>query len=204
MLTDVILDMQHRNWLKPRLPRPARGLFTFRTGGASRPPYASLNVGLHVGDDPEAVIANRTAIAEELGVNLHQFVFPEQVHSNRVAVVGPEMAGRGGARLDDVIAGVDALVTNQVGIALAVQSADCIPILFHDPVQGVIGAAHSGWKGTLGHIAAEVLAVMHHRFGSHAADVHAVLGPSIRACCYEVDTRVAGYFQEAFGTAYRC
>lgn len=174
-------------------------MFTFRQGGVSHPPYDSLNLGYHVNDDPELVEANRGICAGWLGGELADWVVPEQVHGTAVAAVGRQDAGRGSTKDSHPVPGVDALVTNQPGITLTVLSADCVPILFFDPVAKVIGAAHSGWKGTVGHIAREVLDVMQRSFGSSVADVDVWLGPSVRRCCYEVNDVVAAPVIQEFG-----
>ena len=122
----------------------ARFFFTDRHGGTSAAPYATLNLGGGVGDDPAAVAANRATVAERAGVPAERLVFMRQTHSRVVhtVVVG-----------ESVPSGVDGIVTAERGVALAVLVADCVPILARDPVAGVIAAAHAGRVGAAAGIA---------------------------------------------------
>ncbi|WP_018132779.1 peptidoglycan editing factor PgeF [Effusibacillus pohliae] len=179
----------------------AKALFTTRLGGGSTGPWHGLNVGLHVGDQAEHVIANRQLVCEELNVNLNQWVCGEQVHGNRVAVVQEGDIGRGSVSYEDALPGVDALVTNRPGIVLSTFAADCVPILLLDPVNKAIGAVHAGWKGTMSQVAKEAVHAMQERFGSDPAQLLAAIGPAIDACCYEVDERVFVPFVEEYPQA---
>ncbi|AIA03065.1 hypothetical protein DC74_2561 [Streptomyces noursei] len=111
--------------------------FTDRWGGVSAAPYEQLNLGGAVGDDPAAVRTNRELAARELGLDPAAVVWMNQVHGRDVAVVdGPWGEGD--------VPSVDAVVTTRRGLALAVLTADCTPVLLADPVAGVAGAAHAG------------------------------------------------------------
>ncbi|HCI82249.1 MAG TPA: peptidoglycan editing factor PgeF [Ktedonobacter sp.] len=88
----------------------------------------------------------------------------------------------------------DALMTNQRGVALALSFADCVPIVFHDPVQQVIGIAHGGWRGTARGVVMATVDAMRERFGSQPHDILAGIGPSIGTCCYEVSEQVRDLF----------
>lgn len=174
-----------RDWSKAGV---AAG-FSSRLGGVSAPPFDSKNLGFHVADDPAAVVANRRRVAEEIGIPLERFIYAEQVHGNAVAVVTGEDAGRGAWVQDQAIAGVDALVTAEKGLVLAVQTADCVPVLLADSDAGVIGAVHAGWRGaTAGVVPAAVERMV--SLGARPGRMRAALGPSVRGCCYEVDTPV--------------
>ncbi|MCL6515391.1 peptidoglycan editing factor PgeF [Alicyclobacillus sp.] len=186
-------------FIEPDWPSDAaRGLFSFRVGGVSLPPFHALNVGLRVADEPQRVIQNRAVCAARLGGEVDDFVIGQQVHGASVAVVTRDDRGRGARDADTAIPGVDALVTDCPGLTLAVMAADCVPVLFHDPVRRVVGAAHSGWKGTVAHVVRRVLEVMGEAYGTRAADVDVWIGPSIRRCCYEVDDPVADQVRAAF------
>lgn len=174
-----------------------------RKGGVSTEPGAGLNVGFHKDDQGSNVLKNREILAESLGISSQSFCFLNQVHGNQVAVVHKEDRGRGTKNYDDSIAKTDALVTNTTNICLNVLSADCIGILFYDPVKQVIGAAHSGWKGTVKKIAAETINVMQTRFGSQPKDILAGLGPGISPEIYEVGEVVEDAVKEAFGTTFQ-
>lgn len=175
----------------------ARGLlhgFSDRTGGVSRGPYAALNLGLHVGDDAACVLENRRRLCQAVHVDAGSLVVGEQVHGAQVAVVTRQDKGRGAFGLDDVLAGVDALVTDVPGIVLFALFADCVPVFLFDPRRRVVGLAHAGWKGTSAGIAARTLETMAEAFGSRPEDCLAAIGPSIGPCCYEVGDDVAARF----------
>lgn len=168
----------------------AKAAFTTRLGGVSSGPWMGLNLGLHVGDKREDVIANRELTACEWGVSLDQWVCGEQVHGNRVAVVKQDDRGRGARAHEDAIKGVDALVTDVRGVVLATFAADCVPILLLDPVQKAVAVIHAGWKGTMQQIAKETVRTMQEAYGSRPEHLLAAIGPAIDDCCYEVDQHV--------------
>ncbi|WP_438433428.1 peptidoglycan editing factor PgeF [Gorillibacterium sp. sgz500922] len=183
-----------------RFPLLAAG-FTSRTGGESADPYASLNCGLHVGDSPEEVVANRERTAAALATRLEDWAYAEQVHGSRVARVTAADKGRGTRERDSEFPATDAFVTNEPGVMLALLYADCVPLYFFDPVTRSVGLAHAGWKGTAARIAAETIRAMEREFGASASDIQAAIGPSIGQCCYEVDEGVVARMREALGEA---
>ena len=131
---------------------------TARSGGVSSGPYATLNLSLSVGDDPGCVRENRHRLAAGFGASLEDFVFARQVHGAGVAVVAEADRGSGTQSLDDAIGGADALVTTSPGVMLAILTADCVPIVLHDPVAGVLACVHAGWRGTVAGVTAATLA----------------------------------------------
>ncbi|MGU3501947.1 peptidoglycan editing factor PgeF [Mycobacterium sp. C31M] len=158
-----------------------RRVTTTRAGGVSVPPFDTFNLGDHVGDDPAAVAANRKRLAAALGLRPDAVVWMNQVHSDRVAVVdGPQPT------VDDT----DALVTSTRGLALAVISADCVPVLLADARAGVVGAAHAGRVGAQIGVVARTLEAMV-RLGANVADVSALLGPAVSGRHYEVPEEMA-------------
>ncbi|MGE5544781.1 MAG: peptidoglycan editing factor PgeF [Bacillota bacterium] len=161
--------------------------FTTRAGGYSTGPFTSLNMGLHVGDDKDLVVANRELVSHGLGFDLDRMVCCEQVHGNRVVVVNGEHAGRGAKSQSDALPGCDAMVTDCPGIFLTEFFADCFPMYFFDPEKRVVALAHSGWKGTALRIAEAVLAVMKNCFGCRLKDIHVFIGPGIGPECFVVD-----------------
>lgn len=165
--------------------------FTSRHGGVSQAPYATLNSGLHVNDVPEHVVRNRELIAEAVGQPFEAFTYAEQVHGNEVTIVSLQEKGMGRASRETAIQAKDGFITNEEGIVLCAQFADCVPLFFYDPVKRVAGLAHAGWKGTVLNISMATISLMTHTFGSQATNIRAAIGPSIRACCYEVDETVA-------------
>lgn len=174
-------------------------LVSTRLGGASRGPHASLNVGLKVDDDESAVLENRRRLLGAFGFEIERSVWGEQVHGDRVAVVGDEDAGRGALVAASAVPGADALVTDVPGLALCVTVADCAPLLLFDPVAGALGVAHAGWGGTVAKIAARTVETMAERFGSTPSDLRAAIGPSIGPEDYEVGDDVLGRVRQAFG-----
>ncbi|QQE80716.1 peptidoglycan editing factor PgeF [Alicyclobacillus sp. SO9] len=190
-------------WIRTNWPGDtARGLFSFRHGGVSEGPYASLNLGLSVHDNPHAVEQNRRIAAQQVGGDLEDWVLGQQVHGSHVAAVSLADKGKGIHHVHPPLPETDGLITNVPGITLAVLAADCVPVLFYDSERQVIGAAHSGWQGTVAHISVRVLEEMSRMYGTKPENVHVALGPSIRRCCYEVDERVAGKIRAAFGERY--
>ncbi len=161
--------------------------FTTREGGASAHPFDTLNLGRAVGDDPQAVRANRARVLETLGRSLADQVEASQVHGDRVAVVG--RADRGGNVPD-----VDGLITRDPAVVLAMHCADCVPLLLVDPVRGAVAAVHTGWRGTAAGAAPAAVGAMVGTFGSRPADLLAAIGPAIGPCCYEVDALVVERF----------
>jgi YfiH family protein len=162
--------------LIPTWPPGVRGVFTTRTGGASLPPFAELNLGTHVGDDPRTVRDNRARVAASVGLAPGRLVFMEQVHGATVALVDGPVAAPPVA---------DALVTRTPGLALVVMVADCVPVLLADPVARVVAAVHAGRRGVeLGVVTAALHAMQD--CGARPEHVHARLGPAIGGCCYEV------------------
>lgn len=152
------------------------GLFS-RHGGVSNGVYASLNFGLGAGDDDHAVHENRDIVKKRLGVDT--LLLAKQVHDKKVyALDGPLL---GDAQVD----GYDSLITNREGVGLVIQNADCQAILFYDKEKQVIGAAHSGWRGSVANIAAETVAAMEAEYGTNPAHLQVVVSPSLGPCCAE-------------------
>jgi len=173
---------------------------TTRLGGVSDGPYATLNLSLSVGDDPVHVLENRRRLAQPLGANVDDFVFARQVHGSGVWVVGEADAGRGAFSLDDAIPDTDALVTTAPRVVLAILTADCVPIVLHDPVAGVLACVHAGWRGTVARIPAATLAVMQ-TLGSHPSQVIAGIGPAASPARYQIGADVHQAVTKAFGEA---
>jgi polyphenol oxidase len=171
---------------------------TARDGGVSRGPYATLNLSLSVGDDPAAVRENRRRLAAGLGVDPGAFVFARQVHGARVRVVGEADRGSGALRLDDAIADADALVSTSPGVVLAILTADCVPIVLHDPAVRVLACVHAGWRGTAAGVTAAAVAAMQ-SLGSRPSDILVGLGPAIAPARYLVGPDVHQAVTRAFG-----
>ncbi|SEC82422.1 conserved hypothetical protein [Streptomyces sp. 2231.1] len=152
--------------------------FTDRWGGVSAAPYEELNLGGAVGDTPEAVRGNRELAAKSLGLEAGRVVWMNQVHGADVAVVDEPWGER-------PVPEVDAIVTVRRGLALAVLTADCVPVLLADPVAGVVAAAHAGRPGmTKGVVTAAVRAMT--GLGAEPEHIVARTGPAVCGRCYEV------------------
>lgn len=174
--------------------------FSSRNGGVSTGAYASLNLGLHVGDSREDVLKNRELWLEYFGTDWTQVVIGEQVHSNRVLWVENSDGGRGAASLETALPQVDGLLT-QSGLGLMAFFADCVPIFFYHPRIKAVGIAHAGWKGTVGKIALRMLEALAEH-GGHPEEARVALGPSIGVCCYEVDEPLAERFRSGFSETH--
>ena len=176
---------------------PLDAFVTGRAGGVSTGPYASLNLSLHVGDDPDLVIDNRRRAAAALGLALDDMVFCLQTHGRNVTVVGDADRGRGIVSLDDAVPG-DAVVTATPGLGLAVMVADCVPLVLYHPAAHVVAAVHAGWRGTVVRVAAAAVEAMT-ALGADPAGVLAGIGPAIVADRYQVGDEVADAARDCFG-----
>lgn len=169
------------------------GIFT-RHGGESPAPWASLNLGGNVGDDPKAVRHNHEKMYATLGVRDDLACSVWQVHSADVVIANRPVSNRRWLAL------ADGMVTDRLEIPLSMRFADCTPLLFYDPVQGVIGMAHAGWRGTVLGIGANVVHTMAESYGCKPAHIQAGIGPSIGPDHYQVGEEVVDAVRNYFGT----
>ncbi|MCZ6889103.1 MAG: peptidoglycan editing factor PgeF [Gammaproteobacteria bacterium] len=164
------------DWRAPapdwRAPATVGALATSRAGGVSRGAYSSLNVAHHVGDDPANVSANRAAVMSAAGVGKIQWL--NQVHASDVIEAGE-------ATLDDAPS-ADAAFTLQRDLALAIMTADCVPVLIADRSGTLVAAAHCGWRGAVGGVLPRLVEAL----PREASELVAWLGPGICGRCYEV------------------
>jgi YfiH family protein len=167
------------NW---NAPSHIHALTTTRLDGHSRPPYDQNNLALHVGDDENNVMANRSVLRKLLGLS-HEPVWLEQTHTNYCVVVEEE---------SNRIA--DAAVTRSKGLPLAIMTADCLPIVLCNQAGTEIAAIHAGWRGLVNGIIENTLAKMH----SHPETLIAWIGPAICHKCYEIGSEV----QKAYTNKY--
>jgi YfiH family protein len=172
------------------------GVFT-RLGGVSGAPFASLNVGLTVGDPVDNVYANRQRVASALGFSDDDAFTTWQVHGADVIVQRDRRPQSWPPPK------ADAIVTAERDLPLTMRYADCVPLVFYDPRQHAIGIAHAGWRGTLAGVGPATVRTMEAAFGSQPDDIVAGIGPSIGPCCYEVGPevveQVAGVFEDTGG-----
>jgi YfiH family protein len=165
-----------------------RRVTTTRAGGVSAPPFDSFNLGDHVGDDPAAVAANRNRLGTAIGLGPDRVVWMNQVHSARVEVVdGPRATP-----VDDT----DGLVTRTTRLALAVVTADCVPVLLADARAGVVGAVHAGRVGARDGVVARAVEAMV-TLGARPPDISVLLGPAVSGRNYEVPQSMADEVEAA-------
>ena len=173
--------------------------FTTRLGGVSTGAVGSLNIGIHRGDDPENVLKNYEILGNALGFAPKDTVLSHQTHTDIVLPVTDAHKGAGlfGPELPEC----DGLVTNTPGVALVIFTADCTPILLHDPVTGAVGAVHAGWRGTAAGIAQKAVQAMQTHYGCDPANIRAAIGPNIKQCCFETDGDVPKAILASLGEA---
>lgn len=169
--------------------------FTTRMGGVSRGRYASMNMGFLNGDKRENVLENYRRIFDILGLDHKKAVLSHQTHTDNIRIVTKEDIGKGIVR-DRDYTDIDGLITNVKGVALVTQFADCVPLIFYDPVEKIVATSHAGWRGTVAEIGFKTVEKMAKEFGSDPKNIKAAIGPSIGKCCYEVDDAVANPLKE--------
>lgn len=163
--------------------------FTTRNGGVSKNEYSSLNLAFNKNDDKKNVYENFKRLSKAVGIDIENMVFSNQVHDNKIKVVGREDRGKGIVRESDII-GIDGLITNEKEVALVTFYADCVPVFLYDSVKNVIGLVHSGWRGTVKEISKVAVRKMNEFFHCNSENIEVVIGPSIGKCCFEVHENV--------------
>jgi YfiH family protein len=165
-----------------------RRVTTTRSGGVSSAPFDTFNLGDHVGDDPVAVAENRARLAAAIGLGADRVVWMNQVHGDRVEVVDEPR--------DSAVGDTDALVTVTPRLALAVITADCVPVLLADASAGVVAAVHAGRVGAQRGVVARTVEEMIGQ-GARAGDISALLGPAVSGGNYEVPAAMADEVEAA-------
>ena len=165
-----------------------RHAFSTRLGGVSTGQFSSMNMSFRNGDERENVEKNYEILCSAVGIDTKELVLSRQTHTTNVITVTSADCGTGYSKpsFEDI----DGLITNERGVALVTQYADCTPLLFCDPVRRVVATSHSGWRGTVGKIGAVTVEKMVSDFSCRREDIIAAIGPCIGSCCYEVDTPV--------------
>lgn len=169
---------------------------TYRYGGVSEGSFDSFNMGLHVGDAPEAVGENRKRLAQVLGVDPNHLTCGEQVHGVGVTRVTQELVGRGAFSWDDSILDSDAIHTNLVNVPLLLLVADCVPVLIYDAVHHAAAVVHAGWRGAIAHIVERTMDSMHDAYGTLPSACYLFIGPSIGADSFEVSEEIGEQFRQ--------
>lgn len=172
-----------------------RHLITTRFGGVSEGEFSTMNFSVSRGDSEEHVRENYQRISRVLGCNTEDMVASQQTHTTNIRQVTENDRGKGVTRPLDY-QNVDGLMTNEPGLALVTFFADCVPLLFVDPVHYAIGSAHSGWRGTAEKMGQCMVKAMGEAFGTRPEDLQAAIGPSICQSCYEVSEDVAERFAD--------
>ena len=193
MQNDFRLTSQNKIWFGSFASFEQAGFTTAcscRLHGESNIGEGILNLALHVGDDSEKVLRNREKFAAAIGADPARFTTCAQIHGSKVQVVTKDLIGSGALSFADTIPETDALITNLPDVPLLLFYADCVPVLLADPVTGSIGLAHAGWRGTAAQIAKKTVQAMVESFHVNPENLLGAIGPSIGACCYEVDDAV--------------
>ncbi|HEX7066506.1 MAG TPA: peptidoglycan editing factor PgeF [Bacillales bacterium] len=164
--------------------------FSTRLQGTSKPPYESLNLGFHVGDESARVFENRRRFGERLGFLPDRWVCAEQVHGSNIEKVTGQDAGKGAKGLEGAVPETDGLYTREAGVLLSLGYADCVPLYFFAPGWNIAGIAHAGWRGTTSDIAGKMIECWGEQEEIPRDEIRVIIGPSIGECCYEVDQRV--------------
>ncbi|NTV02296.1 MAG: peptidoglycan editing factor PgeF [Chlorobiaceae bacterium] len=184
-------NKEHPLLLAPEIFRSFPGLVAVqssRKGGVSAPPFDSLNLGLNTDDDPANVKENHRRLCSRLGIPVESLILTRQVHGTEVCRI--HRPGH--------VEGFDALITDAPGIYLAIGTADCYPVLIHDPEHRASGAVHAGWQGTVGQIVIKTLRAMAKEFGTRPDACTAWVGTGISGENYEIGAEIAGRFDERY------
>lgn len=178
-------------------------MVTGRHGGVSSGAYATLNLGYATADEEGRVAANRDIVRDAMDIDPEQLMVAWLTHGTEVAVFRQDNPAGWPDRHEAVRPAsartvrafrADAAISDVPGLRFLLTFADCVPLLFVDPVREVCGAAHAGWRGTAAGMASVVVSALRREFGSRPEDIHAAIGPSIGPCCYEVGEDVPASF----------
>jgi len=183
------------------LPTHVGYFVTDRLGGLSREPYQFFNLAMHVGDCVDDVLINRRELARSQNMHLQRLVFASQVHGSTIQRVGE---GDLNYDLYTVMRECDGLTTTAKEMAIVVQVADCVPILFYDGSQQVIGALHAGWRGVVQGILPKAVSELQESDGFDIHQFQVFIGPSIGPCCYEVKGEVIEAVKKSIPSADSC
>jgi YfiH family protein len=170
---------------------------TTRDGGVSIGNYTSFNISPFCGDDAENQTRNFRILSKKLDINPENIIIPFQTHETVVKNIDKTFFRFSRKGRLEYLNGVDGLITDLPGICIGVTTADCVPIMFYDSVNNVVGVAHAGWRGTCGRIASKAIGKMVKDFGSNPKNIYAVIGPSISQQVYKVGEEVLQAFEQS-------
>jgi YfiH family protein len=172
---------------------------TTREGGVSEGSHHSFNLSKRVNDNPTNVKKNREILAGCFNIPSHNLILTSQTHEDKVAVIDKQLLEKPEEERDDLLFGVDAMVTNLKGVCLCILTADCASVILYDTYNKAVGVAHAGWKGTVKKIAAKTFHSMAVNYGSKPENIIAAIGPCISGDSFEVGEEVALEFYNVFG-----
>jgi len=168
---------------------------TTRHGGASKGLYGELNINPFCGDDKDAVLRNRRALAHALTIEEQRLVLPHQVHGTAIKAVDDDFFALTSEGRKRFVEGIDGIMTDRKGISIGVSTADCIPIILYDEAHHAAAAVHAGWRGTVKRIAGEAVNAMTLRYGTRPEQLKALIGPGISLKNFEVGDEVFDAFR---------
>ncbi|MHB0938725.1 MAG: peptidoglycan editing factor PgeF [Armatimonadota bacterium] len=186
-----------------RLPLAVPGLrhaFSTRHGGVSEGPFATLNLGYHVEDDPARVTENRRRFAAAAEYAAERLITAQQVHGARLAWVGEAECGRGALDWVSAVPGTDGLLVQEPGVPVAILVADCAAVLIADPVRRALALVHAGWRGALGRIASAAARELA-QAGSRPQDLYVGISPTLCPACLEVSAEIGDEVAAELGDA---
>lgn len=192
---------------------------SYRINGSSEIPFKSLNLGFNSGDKLSNILDNYNILIKKLNLTNKFLFLTKQVHGNEIKVITEDDLKKVAlnnesdiksnrsinnydvSKMITFIDGYDGMVTNLKEVALMTFYADCVPLMFYDPIKNVIGNCHAGWRGTVKKIPSVLISRMISEFGSKPSDILVAIGPCASACCYEVDKKVIDEFDDSFSNS---
>ncbi|MGP1907410.1 peptidoglycan editing factor PgeF [Metabacillus sp. JX24] len=205
-MTQNPLNLQHETYLNsPDWEQLNEDLvigFTTKNGGVSSGHFQSLNLGLHVHDDPASVTENRKILASAVNMPIEHWVYADQVHDSSIYKARKEDRSKGTMNYASAVPETDGLYTDEEGLMLSLCYADCVPLFFYEPEKRLVGTAHAGWKGSVLDIGGKMARTWTLKEGVSAQSIYAIIGPSIGPCCYTVDDYVIDRVNKALSNAF--
>ena len=168
---------------------------TTRHGGYSEGAYASFNCSPYSGDEFEKVKKNQLLLFQSLPQVPKHLILPFQTHGTKVLLINKDFLETSIECQQEMLSGIDALISSEPGCCIGISTADCIPVLLYDKVHGGVAAVHAGWRGTVGYIVGHTLEKMRAAFGTEGRDVIACIGPGISIQSFEVGDEVYEAFR---------
>lgn len=168
-----------------------------RHSGVSKGNYAAFNINRYCGDSPDTIEQNRKSLANCLEIDVNKLIVPHQIHSDSSRIIANEYFKLPANIREQIIEGVDAVMTNELNVCIGVSTADCIPILLYDTKHHATAAIHAGWRGTVKHIVQKTIKEMGIVYQTKPQELQAVIGPGISLQNFEVGDEVYEQFANA-------